>query len=161
ERFQVVCVAHSRRPGHVDRSAARLAAADFFQRARTGIKGVLMRREIQNAGVVPECVLSSVPVVNVPVDDQDSRGSGRAHGLRGDGDVVEEAETHGLVGFGVMSWRTDEGEPAREIAPPDGESKVDQTPGGEPGGGGGIRTRIGVRVELRERTPGRGVYLSN
>src|SRR5207302_7672548 len=63
--------------------------------------------------VLPEDRLRSVAVVDVPVEDRDTAES--ELGLRvasGDGDVVEQAETHRLVGRRVMAGRAREREAA-------------------------------------------------
>ena len=106
-----------------------------------------MGRDVEHIGIVPEDVLGAVPVVDVPVDDEDPLAEGRARG-RGDGDVVDEAEAHGPVGGGVMAGRADRDEG-------DAISALLECPeGGQPGPRGApcrrprVRPRVRVRVDV-------------
>ena len=65
-----------------------------------------MYRNIHHTIVLIECILRSVAMVNVPVDNQHLADV--IHALRMLGaqhDVVEEAETAGFLALGVMSRR--------------------------------------------------------
>ena len=84
-----------------------------------------MERDEEHAVVVPEDVLRPVAVVDVPIEDRDALEA--ELGLReagGDGDVVEEAEAHGLAGECMVARRTHE----REAAALDG---LDRAAGGQ------------------------------
>jgi hypothetical protein len=57
-------------------------------------------------------MLRPVSVVNVVVDDRDAIGAKRARMRGGNGDVVEETESHRPVALCMMAGRTDQGERA-------------------------------------------------
>lgn len=81
-----------------------VACAAFFGAPGSGIVGVLMETEVEDGGVVVEGMLCTVAMMHVPVEDSDALESGDlAQPLCGNGDIVEEAEAHGVVGFGVMT----------------------------------------------------------
>ena len=63
---------------------------------------MLVGRDVEHVGVVPEDRLGAVAVVDVPVDDQDPFTDGGARS-GGDGHVVDEAEPHGAIFGGVVS----------------------------------------------------------
>jgi hypothetical protein len=76
-----------------------------------------MNAEVENGGVIIECVLSAITVMHVPVKN------GYLLYLmlvlqmpRRYRDVVEEAETHGLGMFCVVTRRTDSTERISETA---------------------------------------------
>ena len=71
-----------------------------------GIERMLVGRDVEHVGVVPEDLLGAVAVVHVPVDDQHPLAPRRAR-RRGDGDVVDETEAHGPVGGRVVTGRPD------------------------------------------------------
>ena len=106
-----------------------------------------MGRDVEHVGVVPEDVLGAVPVVHVPVDDEDPLAEGRAR-RRGDGHVVDEAEAHGPVGGGVMAGRPD-GDEGDALA-----ALLECLQGGQPGPGSApcrrprVRPRVGVGVDV-------------
>lgn len=63
--------------------------------------------------------LCSIPVMDIPIDDSDSltcHGIALLQMLSCDGDIVEEAEPHGLFPLCMMSWWADTGEPVFELA---------------------------------------------
>ena len=60
-----------RRQREVEGETRRAGATDLLGTARPGIEGMLMGRDVEHVGVVPEDVLGAVPVVHVPVDDED------------------------------------------------------------------------------------------
>ena len=68
-----------------------------------------MGRDVEHVGVVPEDVLGAVPMMHVPVDDEDPLPECRARG-RGDGDIVDQTEAHGPVGGRMMPRRPDRDE---------------------------------------------------
>lgn len=70
-----------------------------------------MGGKIQNIGPVKKGVLRAVPVVDVPVHHQDlSEAVLPLQVFGGDSHVVEQAESHGAAGFGMVTGRPDRGE---------------------------------------------------
>ena len=67
-----------------------------------------MNREESHPRVVVEDRLCAVTVMDVPVDDQHALRASVEGGLRGDGDVIEQAEAHRAPGERVVAGRTDE-----------------------------------------------------
>ena len=86
--------------------------------------------------------------MDVPVDDRDPFGAMRLLCVaRGDRGVVEQAEAHRLVAFGVMAGRAGGHE---HIVGPAGEDVVNRRVGGADGGQRGfpaLRTGRGVGVD--------------
>jgi len=88
-------------------------------------------------------------VVKVPVDDQNPVGAGSARGAGRDRDVVEEAESHRLIGLGVVPRRAQEREPVGERSRQDRCRQVDETSRRQQGSVCRLPRRIGVGIELR------------
>src|SRR5687768_12971847 len=92
----------------VERGPQAPSLPRLTSRASTGIPRVLMHGEKVNARVRIEDSLRTIPVMNIPVDDRDTLDlfvfvlsvTGRH------GDVVEQAESHRVLGRRVMSRRT-------------------------------------------------------
>ena len=75
---------------------------------------------------------------------------------RGDGHVVEQAEAHGAIGFGVMAGRAHDAESAIELAVEDPVHGIAGRPRGEQGGGVRPRAGLGVGVEAHGAPGGGG-----
>ncbi len=93
--------------GDVESETGAAADADFgfVAGAGVGAAGVLVEGDVEDIGAILEGVLGAVAVVSVEIDDGDAGEfmlSDEVFG--GDGDVVEEAEAHGMVAFGVVAW---------------------------------------------------------
>ena len=131
--------------GDVDREPQAIGTADLFGPARTWEERPLVGRDVQHVGVVPEDGLCAVAVMNVPVHDEDPMSLGRQR-RRADGDVVEQAEPHGAVALGMVTWwsHRNKGDP---IA-----SAFERSDGFEARSGGPTgraeRVRLGVRVRV-------------
>ncbi len=93
--------------GNVHRLTQTAAKSGFASRTGSRIPRILMHRKKVNARVIVEDALGAVAVVNVPVEDRDPLDlfvvvlcvSG------GDGDIIENTETHRVFGRRVMSRR--------------------------------------------------------
>ena len=73
-----------------------------------------MRREEADAFAVVKDVLSAIPVVHVPIDDEDAIEVMPGQGMcRGDGHIVEQAEPHRGILEGMMPRRTSQDERSR------------------------------------------------
>ena len=103
---------------HVEGQAGSPGTADLVGAARSGEQRVLVGRDVEDVGVVPEDRLRAVAVVHVPVDDQDPLTQCGARG-GGNGHVVDEAEAHRPVGRGVVARRPHghEGDARRPAVP--------------------------------------------
>ena len=80
----------------------------FVGISRAGIEAVAetMDAEKRDRRVGPEDVLRAVAVMHVPIDKQDAVQAERFAGMmRGQRDIVEQAEAHALVHGGMMSRR--------------------------------------------------------
>ena len=98
-----------------------------------------MGRDVENPGIIPKDGLGSVPVMDVPVDDQDPL-TFCCKRCRTHGNIVQQAESHCAVCFSVMSrWsHGDEGDTfTLQLQGPDRL---------EAGTGGSTGRREGVRL---------------
>jgi hypothetical protein len=88
-------VAVARLQRDVEGRAHAGAAAALRGVAGSGIQRHLVGRVVEDRGVLLEDVLGSVPVMHVPIDDHHAidRAGGAEH-RGGNGDVVEETESH-------------------------------------------------------------------
>ena len=69
-----------------------------------------MQRNEPDSGVPLHQRLRSVPMVDVPVDNQHPFGGEILESEPGrDNHVIDEAKSHRRVGGGVMAWRPDDG----------------------------------------------------
>lgn len=74
------------------------------------IEGELVRTEEKHVLSIVKNVLGSVAMVHVPIDDQDSFAIGVFQGMTGrDGNVIEEAESHGSIRFCMVAGGTHQG----------------------------------------------------
>src|SRR5262245_55820652 len=72
-----------------------------------------MRRDEQDGVIAVEAPLRGVAVVDVVIDDGDAIEATGTRVRRGDGDVVEETESHRTVPLGMMTRWSDERQGAR------------------------------------------------
>src|SRR5690349_22914089 len=85
----------------------------IFCRSGTGIPRPLMHRHEMDVGLVLDERLSSVAVMDIPIDDENPAESVLfARIVRGDRDVAEQAEPHCSIVDGVVSRRADRRETA-------------------------------------------------
>ena len=111
ERGEVGAGSRSGRQRNVERRAVPAPGPPVLgEQARAcGVEAVLMERDREHGGVVPEDGLRAVAVVDVPVDDGDAPDATRRLRVAdADGDVREEAEAHPEVGQRVVAGRADE-----------------------------------------------------
>ena len=112
-----------------------------------------------HARVVAEDVLGAVAVVDVEIDDGDPCQAVRLQGMRGgDGDVVEEAEAHGLVAGGVVAGRAAGDEGVVHLAAHHPVHRHHRAAGGMAGGVQAVRVHAGVGVERVQAFAGRGGF---
>src|SRR5437660_327645 len=79
-------------------------------RSGARIPGILMHRNVADGRIALDQRLSAVPMVYVPVHDQDAGLVELLRVPRSDDDVVDETESHRARREGVMSGRTGGGE---------------------------------------------------
>ena len=107
-----------------------------------------MRRDIENTGIAVEGVLRPVAVVNVPIHHQDALEAVPLTQMgSGDGDVVEQAETHGAIALGVVAGRANEGKAVAESPRHHLFAELEQAADGQQGGGERSRRHGGIGVE--------------
>ena len=83
--------------GEIQRGPEAFAAASFIGVAGEGIERTLVCAAKQHAAVLIEDVLGAIAVMHVPIDDGDFLRPVLLLAMTcGDGDVVEQAETHAL-----------------------------------------------------------------
>ena len=113
--------------------------------AGAGIERRLVRRGIEQAGIVPETGLRAVAVMHVEIDHRDPRETVHlARPQRADRGVVEQAEPHRAAGLGMVPGRAHGAERVVGLARDD---RIDR--GGDRAGGaqrGLARTRRHDRV---------------
>ncbi len=113
----VLGVALATGEGDVDRGPGRLAAPGLHCGATPRIQGVLVRGDVEGLRIVPKGALGPVAMVHVEVHHRDALMTVDYAGVsRGDRDAIEEAKAHRPRWFGVMSWRSDEGEGVSGLA---------------------------------------------
>jgi hypothetical protein len=120
----------------------------IFGGASSRIPRPLVHRHEVDVGLVLNQRLCSVPVVNIPIDDQDSLEPMLLAGVvGGERDIAKETEPHGAVVDRMVPRRPDSGEAARVNA------TYRQVDGGQDtsrSGGGGVprpAAQDGVSVE--------------
>lgn len=120
----------------------------FGRGARAGVERPLMDGAEEDVGLGFEGGLSAVAVVDVEIDDADAPGPRGLGGANAYGHAGEEAEAHGLFGFGVVAGRTHCAEGAVGLAGEDGADGLDGGPGGQPRGAqaAGGHGRVGVEL---------------
>ena len=96
--------------GDVHREAPALARADLVGGARAWIKRKLVRRDVEHSRILVEDRLRPVAVVHVDIDNGDALEASGEHRGRGDGNIVEKAEAHRAIRFGVVTRRAHQGE---------------------------------------------------
>ena len=66
-----------------------------------------MRAEEEHGGIVFETVLRAIPMVHVPIDNQDTREAILLlHIARGNRHIIEKTEAHRAPRFGMMPRRS-------------------------------------------------------
>ena len=96
----------SGRAGEQRRVDDRVMFASLAASARARIERRLMGRAEQHRLVRPENLLRAIAVMHVEIDDGDSLDAvGRLGVTGGDGDIIDEAEAHGIARAGVMARR--------------------------------------------------------
>jgi hypothetical protein len=116
------CSAHdvtgsSRRKWNVDCVAQSIRTAYLASCSGSWEQPSLVRRDVQDIGVVPKDRLSPVPVMDVPIDDEHAL-SDIGESSSSDCDVVEEAEPERAIAQGVMARGAsgDERHPVRLVS---------------------------------------------
>src|ERR1700722_12187358 len=150
-RGLVIVVGAAGGHGDVDDAAVGGAFAGFGGVAGAGVTGggVLMNADEEDRAVGVENGLGAVAVVDVEIDDGDFiEAVFLLEVTGGDGDVGEEAESHGRIGLGVVAGRADSVEGAADGAVYDGVAAGEERAGGEQGGveAGGGDDGVGVEV---------------
>ena len=132
--------------GHVHVGAPARAVAALVHETGARVERVLVGRDVGDPGVAPEHGLGAVAVVDVPVHDQDPLAPTGENG-RGHGDVVQEAEAHGLAGQGVVARRAHGEEGGLPLAPVEALDGVGPRPRGLHGDLPRRRSRPGIGVD--------------
>ena len=120
DRLEIRVVGRARRHRDVQvraRSGTFAGLVRAPEEERVLAVGVGMDRRIEHLSPAPEDLLRPVAVVNVVVDDRHPREAARARVRRRHGNVVEQAEAHRTVPFGVMARRAHHHERPRARAP--------------------------------------------
>jgi hypothetical protein len=107
-----------------------------------------VRREVEDGRVAPEHLLRPVAVVHVPVDHGDALDAASSGVRGGDGDVVEQAEPHGLGRPRVVPRRAEERHPLADGSVDHRVDHRDQRAGGEARDVDALRGDVGVRIEV-------------
>lgn len=99
----VLVVSAARWHGDVHRRASAAVDPRLTRGARAWVERKLMGRQIEHRGVIFKAVLAAIPVMNIPVDDQNLFNSACLLKCpRGYRDAVEETEAHRVIRFGVV-----------------------------------------------------------
>jgi hypothetical protein len=156
------CSAHdvtgsSRRKWNVDCVAQSIRTAYLASCSGSWEQPSLVRRDVQDIGVVPKDRLSPVPVMDVPIDDEHAL-SDIGESSSSDCDVVEEAEPERAIAQGVMARGAsgDERHPVRLVS-----QFLDRRQAGSCGLAGrvprfGSGVSVGVKISAAALCPIRG-----
>ncbi len=91
--------------------------------ARSRIERALMHRDKEDAGIVLDEILGAVAVVDVEIEDGDTRKAVMVERVScADGDAAQKAETHSRCPLGMVAGGTDGAEGARGLA---GQDEID------------------------------------
>lgn len=150
EDADVLGVAATRRHRDVEGVAAAAPSPDFRGSAGSGVVGILVGRDVEDTRILFERMLAAVAVMDIPVQNQNAFYSvlGLERPSR-DGDVVDQAETHCAVRFGMVSGWTDRGHARSGVSGGDPSNEVDAAAGCEQRDFQTFRADVGVRIELR------------
>ena len=107
-----------------------------------------MGRGVENLDIILETVLRSIAVVDVEVQDRDAPDVMVSSGHHADRHIVEEAEPHGSRVFGVVPWRTHDGEGVPGPAIEDAIDALDDSSRRGARGHHGIRRDVCVGIEV-------------
>ena len=69
---KVLCIGATRRQRHVNGVAFPFLDPRLLDGARAGVIRVLMCRKVEHTRIFPEDFLCAIPVMDIPIDDQDS-----------------------------------------------------------------------------------------
>ncbi len=149
----VVAVGSSGGKGNVDVVAGSVARAEGVDGAGFGKERRLVDVEGEDVSAVFEAVLGAVAVVDVPVDDEDAFDAELFGGVGcGNGDVVEDAKSHGVIVFGVVAGWADQAEGAAGLVVAGGIAEgvdgLDACAGSKVGGFHAAGGEGGVAVEV-------------
>ena len=129
-------------------------------RAAGRIERVLVEAHHQDALVAVHDVLGAVAVVHVEVDDGHALEAMALAGVfGGNGDVAEEAKTHGHVARGVVAGRAGGAKGVFQLAAQHGVHGVDGGAGRQQGGAPGVGVHRGVGVDRKGIGPAGGDLL--
>ncbi len=119
----------ARRQRAIERESPAGAAARLDFATGAGVVRVLVQRVVRHRGIVIEDLLGSVPVVDVPVDDEHPLAAEALEVPRRDRHGVEQAESHRPVARRVVTGRAHEAEGRRDPAFSPGGSAREQLSG--------------------------------
>ena len=157
QKPDVLGVAAAGRHGEVYGGPSARPLPRFAKSAGSGIVGVLVGGDVEDAGVAFEGVLGAVAVMDIPVQDHQlfqahlALKSASRHGH-----VVEETKTHGAVAFGVVARRPHGGKSGSEATLRDLESQVNRAPGRQSRDIETFLAAEGIGIELKVRLPRAG-----
>ncbi len=131
------------RQRNIYRETEGVRPSGLFGSPRTREERPLMRGDVENARIIPKDGLSSVAVVDVPVDDQHPVAP-RGQRRRAHSNVIQKAEAHCAIGFGVMAGGSNrhEGNSLTQYLQSSDRFKAG------PGGSSGRPERVGSGVRI-------------
>jgi len=108
EYFQVFVVTRSADDRRIQRRSHPFSVPLFLTRTCPRIVRVLVDAEVKDGGVILQDVLRSIPVVNVPIKNQNTLDTVRFLRIpRCNDNIVEQAETHRTAVLGVVTGGAD------------------------------------------------------
>ena len=107
EPLEVILPTRSHRHREISRGSKSGTLACFLLFTTPRVKRPAVNGEETDLFVSPEDILGAVTVVDIPVNDQHTIQAVTVDGdLGGQGDVIEQAESHAAVGQGMVAGRT-------------------------------------------------------
>jgi hypothetical protein len=147
-------LARARRHGQVDRVPLAAARTGVLEPAGAREQPVLVDAGEQHVGAVAEDLRRAVAGMDVPVEDQHTRGAkSRDRGSGRDRDVVEEAEAHRARRLRVVACRTHAAEAGVGLAGQQQADHLDRTARGVQRGVERRFADVGVRVDRAAALP--------
>jgi len=126
-----------------------LARSRFLAAPRAGIKREAVNGKKTDSFAPPENVLSSIPVMDVPVHDEDSIQLEFVKGrFGGDGHAVQQTEPHGIPWESMVPRGTDEADCRPVFALQDSVDGIDEASRGKSSHVKRLRAHQGVRFNV-------------
>ena len=146
---RVIVSGKAGRDGKIERRARSRACSGVCRTAAARVVGGLVHRQIEDVGILVEDGLAAVPVMDVPINDQNALYPLLLSVARADRHVAEQAKPHRPVGRGVVPRRPDWAERVARCAGEHGVDRAEEAPHCRQGGVPRTFGNDGVGIQAR------------